>query len=147
MSVQNIMAGIGSTEQYKIRKQTEIQQSEENTTVSQEIKKVDEYDKDNPVGEEVEGVYSVSHDEEGNLKVDYKQPASNSNSKSEGASPAAASKTEDSSDDDDNEEELEKLKQQRDAIKQQLNRESDEKVKSALRAQLQAIEMQIALKE
>ena len=64
-----------------------------------------------------------------------------------GAAPAAKtdeSSESDSSDDDDDE--LEKLKQQRDAIKQQLNRASDEETKAALRSQLQSIEMQIALK-
>ncbi len=170
MSIQNIQSGIQNTEQYKIRKQTEAQVEELQQQVqqaaqnAQEIRQVDEYDKANPVGEEVEGIYSVSHDESGNLKIDYKQPTSKSNETEEksntmtvkaddktqeakgGAAPAATSSTEESSDDDDDEEELEKLKQQRDAIKQQLNRAADEETKAALRTQLQAIEMQIALK-
>ena len=135
MSVQNISTGIQSTEQYKIHKQNE--------KISQdikEIKQVDEYDKDNPAGEEIEGVYSVSHDEEGNLKVNYKQPASNSKTQEAHATQS----TQENSNDD--EEEIEKLKQQRDAIKQHLNREKDENIKATLRAQLQSIEMQIALK-
>ena len=171
MSVQNIQTSIQSNEQYKIRKQTEAQQAEElqeqlqqAEQTAQEIRQVDVYDKENPVGEEVEGIYSVSHDESGNLKIDYKQPTSKSKDTGEksstmtvkaneksgeakgGAAPAAASNTEESSDSEDDEEELEKLKQQRDAIKQQLNRAADEDTKAALRAQLQAIEVQIALK-
>ena len=174
MSVNNIQANVQSAEQYKIRKQTETKQAEELQSqiqqaeqAAQEIRQLDEYDKANPVGEEVEGIYSVSHDEDGNLKVNYKQPVSKTENSSEeketmqvkanekaeksgGAAPAAASKAEESSesdsDDDDSEEEIEKLKAQRDAIKQQLNRASDEETKAALRAQLQSIEMQIALK-
>ena len=174
MSVNNIQANVQSAEQYKIRKQTEIKQAEElqqqvqqaEQAVQQVQQQVDEYDKANPVGEQVEGIYSVSHDEAGNLKIDYKQPASKTEESSEksntmtvkaneksgeargGAAPAATSSTEesDSDSDDDDDAELEKLKQQRDSIKQQLNREADEEVKTALRAQLQAIEVQIALK-
>lgn len=170
MSVNNIQANVQSAEQYKIRKQTETKQAEDlqsQIQQAQEIRQLDEYDKANPVGEEVEGIYSVSHDEDGNLKVNYKQPVSKTENSSEeketmqvkanekaeksgGAAPAAASKAEESSesdsDDDDSEEEIEKLKAQRDAIKQQLNRAADEETKAALRAQLQSIEMQIALK-
>ena len=170
MSVNNIQANVQNTEQYKIRKQTETKQAEELQSqiqqaeqAAQEIRQVDEYDKANPVGEEVEGIYSVSHDEAGNLKIDYKQPTSKtedsqekketmavkanekSNEPKGGAAPTATSSTDESSDDDDDDE-LEKLKEQRDSIKQQLNREVDENVKAALRAQLQSIEMQIALK-
>ena len=73
MSVQNIQSNIQTSEQYRIRKQTEqVQQPEQ----SQDVQQLDEYDKANPVGEEVEGIYSVSHDDEGNLKVDYRQPTS-----------------------------------------------------------------------
>ena len=155
MSIQNIQSQIQNTEQYKIRAKSESQQAEEIQAqqAAQEIQQqVDEYDKANPVGEEVEGIYSVSHDEEGKLKIDYKQPESNkqtmsvkANEKTEdagkagGAAPIATNTDED-------EDEIEKLKKQRDSIKQQLNNESDERVKSQLRAQLQLIEMQIALK-
>ena len=160
MSIQNIQSQIQNTEQYKIRAKSESQQAEElqSQQVSQEIQQqVDEYDKANPVGEEVEGIYSVSHDEQGNLKIDYKQPESNkqtmsvkANEKTEdtgkagGTAPTATTNEDD--DDEDEEEEIEKLKKQRDSIKQQLNSETDERVKSQLRAQLQAVEMQIALK-
>ena len=73
MSVQNIQSNIQTSEQYRIRKQTEqVQQPEQ----SQDVQQLDEYDKTNPVGEEVEGIYSVSHDDEGNLKIDYRQPTS-----------------------------------------------------------------------
>ena len=157
MSIQNISSAAQNTELYKIRKQTEETKAEniQQVSVSSEQAQTDEYDKANPVGEEVEGIYSVSHDQEGNLKVDYKQPVLKSeaqstsvNAKTDGAEKSggvqAVSSTESESEDD--EEEIEKLKQQRDAIKQQLNRETDEKVKSQLRAQLQSIEMQIALK-
>ena len=175
MSVNNIQANIQNAEQYKIRKQTETKQAEELQSqiqqaeqAAQEIRQLDEYDKAHPVGEEVEGIYSVSHDEAGNLKVNYKQPVSKTEDSSEeketmqvradekadapksaGAAPAAGKSEENSeseSDDDDDEEEIEKLKAQRDAIKQQLNRAADEETKAALRAQLQSIEMQIALK-
>ena len=160
MSIQNIQSQIQNTEQYKIRAKSESQQAEEIQAqqAAQEIQQqVDEYDKANPVGEEVEGIYSVSHDEQGNLKIDYKQPESNkqtmsvkANEKTEdtgkagGAAPTATTNEDD--DDEDEEEEIEKLKKQRDSIKQQLNSETDERVKSQLRAQLQAVEMQIALK-
>lgn len=140
MSVQNIQSNIQTSEQYRIRKQTEqVQQPEQ----SQDVQQLDEYDKTNPVGEEVEGIYSVSHDDEGNLKVDYRQPTSKTPNAG-GAAPATSGANETESEDED--EELEKLKEQRDEIKRQLNRETDEKVKAALRAQLQAVEAQIALK-
>ena len=124
MSVNNIQANVQNTEQYKIRKQTETKQAEELQSqiqqaeqAAQEIRQVDEYDKANEKSNEPKG----------------------------GAAPTATSSTDESSDDDDDDE-LEKLKEQRDSIKQQLNREVDENVKAALRAQLQSIEMQIALK-
>ncbi len=175
MSVNNIQANVQSSEQYKIRKQTETKQAEELQSqiqqaeqAAQEIRQLDEYDKAHPVGEEVEGIYSVSHDESGNLKVNYKQPVSKTEDssdeketmqikanekagapKSSGEAPAAGKAEESSeseSEDDDNEEEIEKLKAQRETIKQQLNRASDEETKAALRTQLQSLEMQIALK-
>ena len=172
MSVDSIESSIQSTatEQYRIRakrqEQTtqqiqEIQRSEqvqqEQRVQAQRAEEVDVYDKANPVGTQAEGVYSVSHDESGNLKVNYTQPASKSDSeeealssapKAEASKPAggtggASSVSSTSSDDDD---ELEELKKQRDAIRQQLNREANEDVKAQLRTQLQSIEMQIALK-
>jgi len=171
MSINNIQFEIQNAEQYKIRKQTEetkqaeIQQAEQAAQAVQEIKQVDEYDKANPVGEQVEGIYSVSHDDNGNLKIDYKEPSSEKNEKNEtmqvkadeksansaksgGAAPTSGTEksSETDDDDDDNEEELEKLKRQRDAIRQQLNSAADEDTKAALRAQLQAIELQIAMK-
>ena len=76
MSVSNIQANVQSTEQYKIRKQTEatkqaeeLQQLQQAQQAATEIQQVDEYDKENPVGEEIEGIYSVSNDETGNLKI------------------------------------------------------------------------------
>ena len=126
---------------------------------AQRAEEVDTYDKANPVGTQAEGVYSVSHDESGNLKVNYTQPASKSDSAEEsessstpkaesskpagGAGATSAVSSTSSSDDDD---EIEELKKQRDAIRQQLNREANEDVKAQLRTQLQSIEMQIALK-
>ncbi|MBQ7593967.1 MAG: hypothetical protein IJU48_06410 [Synergistaceae bacterium] len=156
MSIQNISSGVQNSELYVIRKRTDEQKAEQaqQAALSTEQVQADEYDKANPVGEEVEGIYSVSHDEDGNLKVDYKQPASKSDdtgnsqgsgAKSQGAGQAGGTQATTSTDDDDDEE-LEKLKKQRDQIKQQLNRETDEKVKAQLRVQLQNIEMQIALK-
>ena len=168
MSIQNIQshqggqAQIQSAEQYKIRAKSETQQAEEIQAQQIQQQNVDEsttadmYDKANPVGEEVEGIYSVSHDEQGNLKIDYKQPESDkqtmsvkANDKTEDSGKAggvAPTATTNDEDDDDDEEEIEKLKKQRDSIKQQLNNESDEKVKAQLRLQLQSIELQIALK-
>lgn len=158
MSIQNISSGVQNSELYKIRRQTEEQKAEQaqQAALSTEQVQADEYDKANPIGEEVEGIYSVSHDEDGNLKVDYKQPASKSDdtansqgsgAKSQGAGQAGGTQaTSSTENEDDDDEELEKLKKQRDQIKQQLNRETDEKVKAQLRAQLQNIEMQIALK-
>ena len=145
MSIQNVSTLIqNNSEQYKIRKQTEAQQTEQLQQEIQEQKvqevEVDEYDKSNPAGEEVEGIYSVSHDDSGNLKVNYKQPESKIEAK-QGSAPLTES-ADNSSDDD----EVEELKKQRDAVKQQLNRETDETVKSQLRAQVRAIEVQIALK-
>ena len=84
MSIQNISSAAQNTELYKIRKQTEETKAEniQQVSVSSEQVQTDEYDKANPVGEEVEGIYSVSHDQEGNLKVDYKQPVSKSEAQS-----------------------------------------------------------------
>ena len=141
MSIQNINSSIqNNSEQYQIRKQTETQKvNEVQQQPTQEIQtqKIDEYDKNDPVGEEVEGIYSVSNDETGNLKVNYKQPE---------AKTLQPVNVQQSSSSDDSDDEIEELKEQRDAIRQQLNRETDEAVKSQLRAQIQSLEVQIALK-
>ena len=168
MNIQELQSS-NQSELYRIRKNT-AQQTEaaEAEKISQQLTEqqpaqVDEYDKANPVGEEVKGIYSVSRDEEGNLKVNYTQPAeSESKSKSEnekdsekvqasgnsGKSQGASGvqQTSESESEDSSEEEVEKLKKQRDAIKAQLRSEQDEAVKSQLRTQLQNIEAQIALK-
>ncbi|MBQ4470656.1 MAG: hypothetical protein IJR35_05065 [Synergistaceae bacterium] len=168
MNIQELQSS-NQSELYRIRKNT-AQQTEaaEAEKISQQLTEqqpaqVDEYDKANPVGEEVKGIYSVSRDEEGNLKVNYTQPAeskSKSESKSEnekdsekvqasgnsGKSQGASGVQQTSETEDSNEEEVEKLKKQRDAVKAQLRSEQDEAVKSQLRTQLQNIEAQIALK-
>ena len=152
MSIQNIQNGIQTDlEQYKIRKQNEVKQNEElqEQIQNQEVQQIDEYDKNNPVGEEVEGIYSISHDDDGNLKVNYRQPETKSTeAETQGAKPSGNSGggINASSEDDSTEDEIEELKEQRDSIKQQLNRETDETVKSQLRAQVQSLEVQIALK-
>ena len=168
MSIQNVSSQVQSEELYVIRKQSE--QVKESAKVSEQVQEqtqvqvtqTDTYDKANPVGEEVEGVYSVSHDESGNLTVNYKPTAkseaksesqksgqSGQSEKAEGGQPAQsggsvqAASTSSSSDDDD---ELEELEEQKEALKLQLSRETDESTKQALRVQLQSIEVQIALK-
>ena len=151
MSVQNIQSTAQNSELYQIHKKTEAQSPEQlqEQQALQEIQQSDEYDTANPVGEEPEGIYSVSYDDEGTLPVNYTQPGGKSAAKSDGASSEGGtpqvSGTEDSEESsDDVEEEIEKLKKQRDQIKQQLNKEKDEDVKKSLRAQLQMIEAQIA---
>ncbi len=136
MSIQNIQSTVQNTELYQIHKKTEVQDTEQlqEQQAVQEVVQADEYDTANPVGEEVEGIYSVSYDDEGNLQVNYTQPGGNANAKSDGTSSAGraapASGTEESEESsDDVEEEIEKLKKQRDQIKQQLNKEKDEDVK------------------
>ncbi|MBQ9403701.1 MAG: hypothetical protein IJU15_01835, partial [Synergistaceae bacterium] len=76
MNIQELQSS-NQSELYRIRKNT-AQQTEaaEAEKISQQLTEqqpaqVDEYDKANPVGEEVKGIYSVSRDEEGNLKVNY----------------------------------------------------------------------------
>lgn len=158
MSVDSIQGNIQQSEQYVIRAKREAQsatQIQESQKAEQTAAEVDTYDKDNPAGVQAEGVYSVSHDESGNLKVDYIQPAGKSDSteqtqsaetsraagKSQPVSAGAgASATSSTSTDDD---ELEELQRQKNEIQQQLNRESDENVKAQLRLQLQNIEAQI----
>ena len=154
MSIQNIQNTQQNSELYQIHKKTEAQnseqlQAEQQAASVQAIPQSDEYDTANPVGEEPEGIYSVSYDDEGNLQVNYTQPAGKSDSKAEGTpsaggTPQALAAEESEESDDDTEEEIEKLKKQRDQIKQQLNKEQDEDVKKSLRAQLQMIEAQIA---
>ncbi|MBQ6435373.1 MAG: hypothetical protein IJJ09_05180, partial [Synergistaceae bacterium] len=117
------------------QKVDEIQQPQPSQEV--QTQNIDEYDKSNPVGEEVEGIYSVSSDDEGNLKVNYKQPE---------AKTSQPVNVQQNSSSDDSDDEIEKLKEQRDSIRQQLNRETDETVKSQLRAEIQSLEVQIALK-
>lgn len=149
MSIESITSQVKNAEQYVIRSEKEIKNSEQavSSQTSQSIQpvKTDEYDKANPVGESVEGIYSVSHDDEGNLKVNYTQPPEKSSGANTGAgaAPVASSGTTDSTDSD---KELERLQEQRDALKAQLNRETDEEVKQALRLQLQNVEAQIAMK-
>ncbi len=143
MSIQSIQSQAQNAELYQIHKKTEAQNTEQvqSEQAAQEVPQTDEYDKANPVGEEAEGIYSVSYDDDGTLKVDYKQPAA----KSEGAGQAAGG-TQSAESTDDTEEEIEQLKRQRDQLKQQLNKEKDEEARKVLRTQLQAIEAQIAQK-
>lgn len=146
-----------SKELYVIRKQQEQIQETAKTAEQAQVQplKADEYDKANPVGEEAEGVYSLSHDESGNLTVNYKptakseakaesQKANPTEQKGQPAQSGGAAPVTSSSDDDDDE--LEELKEQRDALRQQINRAADEETKQALRVQLQSIELQIAMK-
>ena len=150
MSIQALQAATQDSGIYQIHKKTEAQNTEQvqSEQVVQEVPQTDEYDKANPVGEEAEGIYSVSYDEDGSLKVDYKQPASKQEGAGQaGGGQAAGGQAVNSTDsDDDTEEEIEKLKQQREQIKQQLNKEKDEDTRKVLRTQLQAIEAQIAQK-
>ena len=150
MSIQALQATTQDSGIYQIHKKTEAQNTEQvqSEQVVQEVPQTDEYDKANPVGEEAEGIYSVSYDEDGSLKVDYKQPASKQEGAGQaGGGQAAGGQAVNSTDsDDDTEEEIEKLKQQREQIKQQLNKEKDEDTRKVLRTQLQAIEAQIAQK-
>ena len=174
MSVESIQGTLQSSEQYKIRAKREAQtvrQTEESQQASQvqqlqqeqrlqeqRAAETDTYDKENPVGVQAEGVYSLSHDESGNLKVNYVQPAKSDDTEEAGsAQPAKAESSQGvsgagggtqavSSASSDDDTELEELEQQRDAIRQQLNRETDENVKAQLRVQLQSIETEIALK-
>lgn len=154
MNVETMNSNIQSAEQYTIRAKREAQSANQAQGSQQAIQnearapEVDTYDKANPVGVKAEGVYSVEHDDEGNLTVKYTQPASKSESESSavkgsdsgGAAPVTSSTESTSSSDDD---ELEQLQQQKQALQQQLNRESDENVKAQLMTQLQNIEAQI----
>lgn len=145
MTIQNIQAGNSqNTELYKIRKQSETQESQQTEQALHEVQQADEYDKANPVGEEAEGIYRVSHDDEGNLKVDYKQPAPKSEAQPEGTGNASAGEVTSST--DELEEEIERLKKQRNELQAQLNRDTDEEAKKTLRLQIQNIETQIAQK-
>ena len=146
MSIQSIQNSTQNSELYQIHKKTEAKNSEQVQAqqASQEIPQSDEYDTANPVGEEAEGIYSVSYDDEGNLQVNYTKPAGKAEGASSAGSTPKVSGTEESEESSDVEKEIEKLKKQRDQIKQQLNKEKDEDVKKALRTQLQMIESQIA---
>ena len=140
MSISSITSQVRNAEQYVIRsRESEKSQPEKPVSQSAENIQTDEYDSANPVGESAEGIYSVSKDDEGRLKVNYTQPSGNAgNAKSAGSAESAES--------EDDEEEIERLKKQRDALKAQLNRETDEEVKRVLRVQLQNLESQIAMK-
>ena len=145
MSIQALQGQVQSDAAYQIHKRTEVHdagQVQAEQSVQEVAAQSDEYDKANPVGEEAEGIYSVTYDSDGEAKVKYTQPAAKSGSEGAQASEETAS----TSSSDDTEEEIEKLKKQRDQIRQQLNKEQDENVKKSLRAQLQAIEAQIAQK-
>ena len=159
MNVQAANSSIQSSEQYRIRaKQQEEQAQQLQAGQSQEKSvSVDEYDKANPVGEEVEGIYSVSHDDDGNLKVNYIQPSSKDESsaktesvksesgqsaeKSQGTAAAPSASSEDTS--SDNEEKIKELEEQKNALQQKLNRENNEDVKAQIRTQILAVEAQI----
>ena len=145
MSIQSIQNSTQNSELYQIHKKTEQQNIEQVQAAQvQAIPQSDEYDTANPVGEEAEGIYSISYDDEGNLQVNYTQPAGKAEGASSAGSTPKVSGTEESEESSDVEKEIEKLKKQRDQIKQQLNKEKDEDVKKALRTQLQMIESQIA---
>lgn len=162
MSVESIQNTAQVSEQYTIRAKREAQSASQAKESQQAIQnetraaEVDAYDKENPAGvfgEKAEGVYSVSHDESGNLRVDYapkSESTEESQAEAESESPksnaalqpsSAGSSSETSSAGSD--EELEELQRQKNEIQQQLNRESDENVKAQLRTQLQNIEAQI----
>ena len=134
---------------YQIRKREEVQEAgqvQAEQVVQEVVQQSDEYDKANPVGEEAEGIYSVTFDSDGHATVKYTQPGAKAEA-AEGAQASGAAAVSDNSDSTDStEEEIEALKKQRDQIKQQLNKSQDEEEKKALRAQLQMIEAQIAQK-
>lgn len=153
MSVESIQNTAQVSGQYTIRAKREAQSASQNVSSESRSAEVDTYDKDNPAGIKAEGVYSVSHDESGNLRVDY-TPKSESTGKSQAvtesespksnaapqpSSANSSSETSSTSSDD----ELEELQRQKNEIQQQLNREQDENVKAQLRTQLQNIEAQI----
>lgn len=136
MSIQALQAQGSSV--YQIRKREEVAGQVQEAQAVQEVEQQsDEYDKANPVGEEAEGIYSVTYDSEGKAQVKYTQPGV----KAEAGGAAASTESSDST-----EQEIEALKKQRDKIKQQLNKSRDDDEKKALRAQLQMIEAQIAQK-
>ena len=161
MSVESVQGNIQPSEQYTIRAKRQAQsatqsqeslQAAQNQNAANESRpaEIDTYDKDSPAGVKAEGVYSISHDDSGNLRVDYAPKSedsettptsseSSSGLKSEQPKSAGTSQTSSSDDDD----ELEKLQRQKNEIQQQLNREQNEDVKAALRVQLQNIEAQI----
>lgn len=155
MSISSITSRVRNAEQYVIRSaESEKAQSELQVQPLQPVQ-TDGYDKANPVGESVEGIYSVSQDDEGNVKVKYVQRSEKSSEKSTkteakresgNAGNAKSAGVAESAESEDDEEEIERLKKQRDALKAQLNRETDEEVKRVLRVQLQNIEAQIAMK-
>lgn len=144
VSIDSVTSQVRNAEQYVIRseKSKNSEQASQDTHQQVQPAKTDEYDKANSVGEAVEGIYSVSHDEEGTLKVNYTQPNESGRPSGTGAAPSSSGSTES----DDNDEELERLEEQMKQLKAQLNREIDEEVKQALRVQLQNIETQIAMK-
>ena len=141
MSIQALQIQAQNSGAYQIHKKTEaldqVQAEQAVLAVQEAAQQGDEYDKDNPVGTEAEGIYSVTYDEDGSVKVNYTQPSGNV----QGAGDSQATSSTDSI-----EAEIERLKKQRDEIKQQLNKAQDEDTKKALRAQLQMIEAQIAQK-
>lgn len=163
MSVESIQNTAQVSGQYTIRAKREAQsasqvQESQNTIQNQNVNaaqstaEVDTYDKDNPAGVKAEGVYSLSHDESGNLRVDYTPKSDDSESTQASAKSQPTQKTEQSasvggansaSGTSSNDDELEELQRQKNAIQQQLNREQDENVKAELRLQLQNIEAQI----
>ena len=150
MSISSVTSQVSNAEQYVIRsaKREQTSQPEQQVQQVQQVQ-TDEYDKGNPVGERAEGIYSVSHDDEGRLKVNYTQPSektTKAEAKSEAGNAGNGKSAGSAESSEDDEEEIERLKKQRDALKAQLNRETDEEVKRTLRLQLQSIEVQIAMK-
>ena len=149
MSIQSVQSQVQNAAAYQIHKKAEAQATEQVQAEQQvqQIQQADEYDKANPVGTEAEGVYSVSYDDDGNMKVSYSQPSGKSDVQAGETGGAQAGGDASSAGDTDSiEDEIERLKKQRDQIKQQLNKAQDEEMKKALRTQLQMIEAQIAQK-
>ena len=152
MSIQSVQSQAQNASAYQIHKtnkEAEAQATEQvqSEQAVQQVQQADEYDKANPVGTEAEGVYSVSYDEDGNMKVNYSQPSGKSDVQAgETGGAQAGGESSSAGDTDSIEDEIECLKKQRDQIKQQLNKAQDEEMKKALRTQLQMIEAQIAQK-
>ena len=146
MNIQQIRIGSNNNlrELSQVKNQSKLQNSEQKTESTSE-KIVDQYIHQEP--EKSAGIYDkngkVKDSENSTMTVKANEGKLSESGAGAGVMGGAPINSSNESSDDEDDSELEELEQQQAKLRQQLNIESDEKVKNQLRTQLQNIENEI----